>query len=114
MNNYRWVPLLAAIVLAAVVGVMAYNAGIAHGIQQSGKIVVPPGPVPYPYPYMWHPWGFGGFFFAPLFFIFIWILIFRGLFWHRRGWHRGRCGYGLDEWHRQAHERMSGGGTPQQ
>ena len=87
MNNYRWVPIIAAVVLAAMVGVMAYNAGVAHGIQQSGKIVMPP-PGAYPYPmYGWHPWGFG-FFFAPLFFLFFFFFIVRGLFW------RGRHGYG--------------------
>ena len=98
MHSYRWLPIVAAIVLAAVVGGIAYNAGVAHGIQQSGKVLVPaaPGPYPYPYPYAygWHPWGFG-FFFVPLFFILFWFVILRGLFWHRR-WHHGRCGFGYD------------------
>jgi hypothetical protein len=76
MNRYRWIPIVAAVVLAALVGVMAYNAGVAHGMQATGKMMVVP----------WHPWGFG-FFFGPLFFIFFFFLIARGLFW------RGRCGY---------------------
>jgi hypothetical protein len=94
MNRYRWIPIVAALVLAAVVGGIAYNAGLAHGIQQSGKIVMPaPGayPYPYPYPYMWHPWGFG-FPFAPFFFILFFILVFRCLFWRGR-WHHAHCGY---------------------
>jgi hypothetical protein len=105
MKNVRWIPIVAAVVLAAVVGGIAYNAGVAQGIEESGKVIAAPGG-PYPaYPYMgWHrPWGFG-FFFAPLFFIFFWFVILRGPFW-RGGWGR-RCGGGLDEWHRQAHERM--------
>ena len=111
MNNVRWIPIVAALMLAALVGVVAYNAGIAHGIAQSGKIAVAPGPGPYPYPYPyygWHPWGFG-FFFAPLFFFIFIAFVIRGLVWGGR-WRHGRCGgyrdY-LDEWHRQAHEKMS-------
>jgi len=79
---------------------------VSHGIEQSGKIVVPPsGAYPYPY-YGWHgPWGFGGFFFVPLFFLF-WFFVVRGLFW-RRAWYGGGCGPRgrFDEWHRQAHAR---------
>lgn len=109
-NTQRWIVLVGALLLAAVVGLWAYQAGVAHGIEQSGKIVVPPagGPYPYPYPYYgwgWHrPWGFG-FLSVPLFFIF-WFLVLRGLFW-RRAWYGGGCGPrgSFDEWHRQAHAR---------
>lgn len=110
----RWIALVAALLLVAAVGGLAYNAGVAHGIEQSGKIVTAPGgPYPYPYPYYgWHrPWGFG-FFFMPLLFIAFWLLIVRGLFWRRAGYWRGACGHAfdsgrrLDEWHRRAHERM--------
>lgn len=126
-THYRWIALVGALLLAAMVGVAAYQAGVERGIEQSGKIVVapPPGtgtpaspyPYPYPYPYYgWHrPWGFG-FFGFPLFFLF-WFLIIRGLFW-RRAWYGGAWydGYGggcgprgrFEEWHRQAHERDSG------
>ena len=112
--NTRWIVIFAALALAMAVGFIAYNAGISQGVEQSGKIVTAPGGGAYPYPYHWHrPWGFG-FFFAPLFFLLFWVLIFRGLFGHR--WRGGRCGQRLDEWHRQAHERMwndpSGGGAP--
>jgi hypothetical protein len=100
MRNIRWIAIVAALVFAAVVGGIAYNAGVAHGLEQSGKIVVAaPGAVPaapYPYAYYgWHrPWGFG-FFFAPFFFIAFWFLIARVLFFGGRGWHhrRGHCGY---------------------
>ena len=89
-NTHRWIAIAGALVLAAAVGFAAYQEGVAHGIEQSGKIVVPPsgGPYPYPYPYPyygWHrPWGFG-FFFVPLFFVF-WFLVVRGLFWRRNKW----------------------------
>jgi len=110
MNSHRWVVIVGAILFAAIVGVMAYNAGIAHGIAQSGKMPAfnAPNPYPYPYPYPYYGWHFGGFFFFPFLFIAFWLLVVRGLFW-RRGWHgRGCGGYEarFDEWHRQSHERM--------
>jgi hypothetical protein len=109
MNINRWAVIIGALLLAAIVGGIAYNAGIAHGIEQSGKVISAPPPYSYPYPYYgWHrPWGFG-FFFVPLFFVAFWLFVVRGLFW-RRGWHRHGCGgYAerFDEWHRQSHERM--------
>jgi len=114
-STHRWIALVGALLLAVAVGFWAYQAGMANGIEQSGKIVVPPsgGPYPYPYPYYgWHrPWGFG-FFFVPLFFVF-WFLVVRGLFW-RRAWYGGGCGPRgrFDEWHRQAHARDAGEEPP--
>ncbi|HSS75383.1 MAG TPA: hypothetical protein VLV54_01430 [Thermoanaerobaculia bacterium] len=108
-NLSRLSVLVVALLLAVGVGVGAYQAGVAHGIEQSGKIIVPPpGPYPYPYPYPyygWHgPWHFG--FFGPLVFFAFWFLILRGLFWRRAGY-GGGCGYRgrFEEWHRQAHGR---------
>jgi hypothetical protein len=111
-NSIRWAVLVGALLLASAVGFWAYQAGMAHGIEQSGKIVAPPpGAYPYPYPYYgWHrPWGFG-FFFGPLFFLAFWLIVVRGLFWRRRYGYGGGCGPGgrfdrLEEWHRQAHAR---------
>lgn len=121
-NTSRWIVIIGALLLAVAVGFWAYQAGVAHGIEQSGKLVAPMpggagGPYPYPYPYYgWHrPWGFG-FFFVPFFFFAFWFLVIRGLFW-RRAWSGGYGGYGcgprgrfdrLEEWHRQAHARMEG------
>ena len=111
-NIPRWSVILGALLLAAMVGFFAFQAGVTHGIEQSGKIVVPPpGAYPYPYPYYgWHgPWHFG--FFGPLFFLAFWFIVVRGLFWRRAryggGWYGGGCGPRgrFDEWHRQAHER---------
>ena len=112
MNVNRWAVIVGALLLAAVAAGIAYNIGIANGIEQSGKVLTAPAPgaypYPYPYPYYgWHrPWGFG-FFFVPFFFIAFWLFVVRGLFW-RRGWNHGACGRAerFDEWHRQAHERM--------
>jgi hypothetical protein len=124
-NTQRWIVIIGALLFAVAVGFWAYQAGVAHGIEQSGKIVAPSsggvagagGPYPYPYPYYgwgWHrPWGFGfGFFFVPLFFIF-WFLVIRGLFW-RRAWYGGGCGPRgrFEEWHRQAHARGEGEAPP--
>ena len=94
MHRYTWLPVVAALILAAVVGGIAYNYGLAQGLHQSGKVVMPPpgpGPYAYPYPYWgWHPWGFG-FFFGPLFFFILFFVLLRGLFWRGR-WHHGYCG----------------------
>lgn len=84
MKNYRWIPVIAAIVFAAVIGFFSYQAGVAAGLEQTGKIAAD-----------WHrPWGFGfAPFFIPFFFILFWMVILRGLFWRGGGyWHRGRCG----------------------
>ena len=92
MNNYsRWAVTVGVILLAGVVALFAYNAGIdrgiergiGRGIEQGGRIVAAPAgapPVPYAYPYPYYrPW-FGGFWLVPLFFI--------GIFLLARGRHR--------------------------
>ena len=94
---------------AAAIGIGAYNAGVAQGIGESGRLIAAPSAAT-PYVYVWpRPWGFGFFPFFPLFFILFWVFVLRGMFW-RRGW-RGR-GYGydgvppaFDEWHRRAHAK---------
>jgi hypothetical protein len=85
----RWFAIAAALVLAVLIGVAAYNFGVQQGLAQSGKIVAAQ-PAPYSYPYYGHPWGFGFFPIFPfLFFLFV-FLMFRGVFW-RRGWYRHQC-----------------------
>jgi hypothetical protein len=112
---------LAAAILATLVGVLAYNAGVTHGLAQTGQAGGGPGGFgPYG-PYGWYrPWGFG--FFFPFLFFGLWFLVLRALFWGGP-WRRYRC-YGgggfhdlpptFDEWHRRAHERMTKepGGSP--
>jgi len=80
----RWFIVIAALVIAAVVGGTAYNLGVQQGIAHSGA-----GPYPYPY-YGWHPWGFG-FFFFPFFAFALFFLLIRGIFWRGRGGHRYGC-----------------------
>jgi len=108
----RWAVVLAVAIVATLVGVLAYNAGVTHGIAQAGQAAGAPGAF-VPYAYGWYrPWGFGLFF--PFLFFGLWILALRGLFWGG-AWRRHRC-YGggyydlpptFDEWHRRAHERMT-------
>ena len=112
MNNGSLMRALAVAVLvivgAAALGVGAYNAGVAQGIAESGRVTVAP-PVGTPYVYVWpRPWGFGFFPFFPLFFFLLFFFVIRGLLW--RGPWRGGCGYrgagippAFDEWHRPAH-----------
>ncbi len=116
--------LLALVLIAGVVGIGAYvyNAGVAQGLVESGKVVAPAtGVAPYPFyggPFFYRPFGFGfgllGCLF-PLLFFFLLFGLLRGLWW--RG-HWGRGGpYGrwengvpprFDEWHRKLHESPSG------
>jgi hypothetical protein len=115
-NTQRLIVLVGAVLVLTMIGFMAWQAGVAHGIEQSGKIVVPPagGPYPYPYPYPydgwgWHrPWGFG-FFYAPLVVVFL-VVAVRSLS-RRRAWYGDGCGPrgAFEEWHRQAHARDAGG-----
>jgi hypothetical protein len=114
--------LIGALVAGGVaIGFTAYRAGVAQGLVDSGKIVLPesgaapqvaPGVMPYLYGYGYgplgfhRPFGFGGFGFlgclVPLLFLFIFFSIFfaivRGIFWRmgrRGGWgHHGPWGDG--------------------
>jgi len=134
-RGFRWALLAAFVLVAVAVGFASYNAGVSHGLavsaaasaaQQPGNAAAPT-PVPYaPFgPYYgyygpWYrPWGFG--FFGPVLFLFFWFFIIRLIFWggfRRRRWYY--CGGPYDappafeEWHRRAHDRMSGQPTPTQ
>lgn len=115
--------LLAMLLLAGVasVGVYAYNAGVAQGLIESGKLTdLPPGAEARVYPYFYggpfwfhRPFGFGIFgCFGPLFFILLIFVLVRGLMWggpwgRGHGWKHGPWEKGVppmfEEWHRQAH-----------
>lgn len=116
--------LLALVLIAGVasLGVYAYNAGIAQGLAESGKLAtLTPEEGARLYPYyggpFWHPRPFGfGFFgcFGPLLFILLIFLLVRGLVWggpwgRGHGWRHGPWDQGVppmfDEWHRQAHNQ---------
>jgi hypothetical protein len=114
-GRFRWLFGLLVLALVAMVGVYAYNLGVAQGLAESARLTNTNGTTPIAYwPYPWH-YGIGFFPFGPLLFIFLWFLLLGGLF--RRGaWGPGRrYSYGavppaFDEWHRQAHARE--GQTP--
>src|SRR5580765_1584743 len=106
------------IVGAAVIGIGAYNAGVAQGIVESGRMIAAP-PTGTPYVYVWpRPWGFGFFPFGPILFFLFFFVVVRGLLWRGR-WHGGwRHRYdgippAFEEWHRRAHAGQSSStGTP--
>jgi hypothetical protein len=117
--------LLTLVLLAGVAtaGYYAYQMGVAQGLADSGKLVVPEaGARVYPYygphfgPFFHRPFGFGllGCLF-PLFFILLFFGLLRGLFWGggRWGWrHHGHWDKGappmFEEWHRRAHGESTG------
>ncbi len=107
---YGWLIGLLAITALVLVGVYAYNVGVAHGLAESGKLAAfgHGGPVGGWWP---GPWAFGFGFFPiwPLFFILFWFLVVRALFWrgpwHHRGW-GGDVPPAFDEWHRRAHRQQ--------
>ena len=109
-SGFRGAAFLGILILTAIAAVVAYNIGVSHGLAQQLAAQGAQLP-PYPYPYGWYrPWGFG-FGFPILFFVLIWLVVARGLFWGRR-WRHGYYagGYGVpaafEEWHRQAHDRL--------
>jgi len=121
MNNRQLVRALVIGVLflagAAAIGIGAYNAGVAQGLAESGRLIAAP-PAGAPYVYVWHrPWGFGFFPFFPLLFLFLFFFVVRGMLWRGR-WHGGWRSGGYDgvppmfeEWHRRVHSRTSEPGS---
>jgi hypothetical protein len=96
MRNTRWIAIVVALVLVTITAAIAYNVGLEQG-----------GGEPVAGHHHGHgPWGFP-FFLAPLFFVFLWLAVLRGFAGRCRGRHGHRRGCrDLDDWHRQAHERM--------
>lgn len=121
MNNRSVIRAIAIAVLVAAaaiaIGVGAYNAGMAQGIAESGRIAAA-APGGTPYVYVWpRPWGFGFGFFPFLLLLFVFFLV-RSLFWRGPRWYGpgwgggwgsgpGAVPPGLEEWHRRAHEQMN-------
>ncbi len=112
----RGIGLLITIVIAAVVGVAAYQAGVAQGLATTGTAVAPA--AYYGGPFL----GFGLFgFIFPLLFLFLIFGLLRAAFGGGWGGHRyggwggphdhGKWGEGpsrLEEWHKKAHEGPEG------
>lgn len=114
---------LVFVALVASVGWTAYNAGIAQGMMESGKLVVPTTtgsvvPVAPMYaPFGFHrPFGFGFGLFAclvPFFLLLFFVMLMRFAFrprwggpWMRGGWDpsQGDVPERVKEWHRKLHE----------
>jgi hypothetical protein len=113
MNSHpgfrAWAAVLFGVLVAVGVGTLAYQSGVAHGLALQAPTGTPPAMV---VPYGWYrPWGFG-FGFGPIFFVLLWILLARALFWggRRRRWHYDGPDVvppRFEEWHRRAHDRMN-------
>ena len=71
-RGFRWAAIF-GLLLSIGVGVIAYNAGLSHGLAQVATTQPPAAPAPYPYAYGWHPfWGFGfGFPLVPVLMFFL-------------------------------------------
>ena len=107
--GFRLVIALLAVATLVSVGFYSYNAGMARGVAESGRVIASPGGAA-PTIFWPRPWGFGfGFPLFPLFFVFFWIFVLRGLFWRGGHWSR-RWGVdgvppAFEDWHRRIHER---------
>jgi hypothetical protein len=103
------VGLTVTLAIALIIGVGAYQLGVAQGLAQTGTAVAP---VAY-----YHPFFYGGFgFLFPLLFIFLLFFLIRGAFWGGSGRRYGGYGYyrgdpreRFEEWHKELH-----GEKPQQ
>src|SRR5437867_10187322 len=95
------VGIIVTLVIAALVGVGAYQLGVSQGLATTGT---PVAPVAYYHPFFG--FGFFGFLF-PLLFIFLIFGLLRAAWWGGRGWHGGYR-YGdyrtrIEELHREMH-----------
>src|SRR5260370_40298802 len=104
-RGVRWGAIAAMVAMMALVGVVAYNAGVSQGFVESARVVAPavpgtpgaPGAVAphfYYYPRHWG-WGFGFFPIVPLLFFFLLFGLIRRRWWggrDRRGYGR-YCGF---------------------
>lgn len=107
-HRFGWVAALIVVVIVLSVGAVGYNIGVSHGLAMAARAVGAPGAA---VPYMWYrPWGFG---LGPLFFVLLFLFLFRPLFWggfyRRRSCHAHAHGIPprFEEWHRRAHEQMN-------
>ena len=122
-RGFGFIGLLFTVIVIAIVGVIAYQAGWSEGFAQHvpTTAVEAPGPYPGPY-YSYGPHFFGfGWIFGPLFFFFLLFIVFRiGRFarWGGgQGW--GHHGGGVPpvieermrEWHQRAHGEQPTSGS---
>jgi len=105
-RQFRWAAVVTAVLVAAVVGILSYNAGVAHGLAISPSLAG--ATVPY---WAYRPWGWGAGWGPVFFLLFFWFVMFRMVAWggFRRRWAGGPHDIprDFDEWHRRAHEAMN-------
>ena len=105
-RRFRLMVVVLAVLVAGVVGIVSYDAGVAHGLAIGPALANAPA-APY---WAFRPWGWG-FGWAPVFFLlFFWLVMFRIFAWSGgRRWARGPFDVprDFDEWHRRAHEAMN-------
>ncbi len=78
----RGIGIIVTLVIAAIVGVFAYQLGVSQGLATTGTAVAPA--------LYYHPFFFGGFgFLFPLLFLFLIFALIRGAFWGWGGRHHG-------------------------
>ena len=94
----RGIGIIVTLVIAAIVGVGAYQLGVAQGLATTGTAVAPA--------VYYHPFFFGGFgFLFPLLFIFFIFFLFRAAFWGWGGRHYGG-GWGKAGYYQSPRERL--------
>lgn len=105
-RRQRWALAAGGMLLATVVGLIAYNLGLSHAAGHDVTEAAWGG-----HRHGWHTLGGLGFLF-PLFFVFLWIGFIRRAWWggpwSRRGYYAGWRDdpSRFDEWHQRAHQHM--------
>ena len=92
----RGIGIFLTLVIAAIVGVGAYQLGLSQGLTGTGTAVAPA--------VYYHPFFFGGFLFPLLFLFFIFFLL-RAAFWGWGGRHYGG-GWGKGAYYQSPRERL--------
>ena len=116
MRPLGFVWAIVTLLLAAAVGVGAYQLGLHDGLSEQIRNL-PANTVPAPgygYPYYYGPhFGFWFFPFFPIFgFLFLLLILFAAF--RPRRWRGHGPGGHLDEWHRRAHEAGAPADSPRQ
>ncbi len=123
-RGFGFLGLLLTIVIVAVVGVIAYQAGWTEGFAQHVPEAGATAPAVGYYPYYYggpHFFGFGWIFGLLIFLFFLWIFFrvigfafwgMRGMGGYRGGWHQFRDER-MREWHERVHSGQSGPESPQ-
>ena len=94
----RGIGIIVTLVIAAIVGVGAYQLGVAQGLATTGTAVAPA--------LYYNPFFFGGFgFLFPLLFIFLIFALIRGAIGRGRGWGYGG-GWGGPGYYQNPRERI--------